>query len=91
MKSFKSSIANNFVDGVEVDDFICYDEQFAYFHFKISSCQKSEPKKSPKQLNHAFGQLLTAPEVMGLLKALKEAKKTKEASSANKFRVCFIA
>uniref|UniRef100_A0A915HFK6 Uncharacterized protein n=1 Tax=Romanomermis culicivorax TaxID=13658 RepID=A0A915HFK6_ROMCU len=53
--------------------------------------QKSDPKKSPKRLNHAFGQLLTAPEVMEQLKVLKEAKKTKKVSSANKCRICFIA
>uniref|UniRef100_A0A915J5F6 Uncharacterized protein n=1 Tax=Romanomermis culicivorax TaxID=13658 RepID=A0A915J5F6_ROMCU len=42
----------------------------------------------PKWLNHAFGQSLTAPEVMELL---KEAKKTRKASSADKCRICFIA
>uniref|UniRef100_A0A915KUF5 Uncharacterized protein n=1 Tax=Romanomermis culicivorax TaxID=13658 RepID=A0A915KUF5_ROMCU len=50
---------------------------------------KSDPKKSPKRVNHAFDQLLTASEVMGLLKAPKEAKKSKEALSANKCRLCF--
>uniref|UniRef100_A0A915IL19 Uncharacterized protein n=1 Tax=Romanomermis culicivorax TaxID=13658 RepID=A0A915IL19_ROMCU len=51
------------------------------------SCKKVTLKNHASGLNHAFGQSLTAPEVI----TLKEAKKTKKASSANKCLICFIA